>query len=304
MNHNLESSIKEIGKGSIININWELVSHCQFKCTYCYYGPHKSNIDYTSLSKIVLTKLKTIKDDIKLTLVGGEPTLHPDFHNLIKNLYELDNIKEINIVTNFEQPLEFWQKIIPFNSKTKVVVSFHPEYPQKDAFEKIHHLSNDLNFDCVFVVHNNIKFFNKLIEYREGILKYFGENIPFNFVRAHYKNESGHHYFKYDQKIEEFLKEMNDLAIKRNLYEKVDFLVDSQWQSMSKFDFILNGLNALKGWNCKLRAFIIHKDGMVSRSCTSSKKYILLEDFKEKMISCPFNICECDDYWTFTKSKS
>lgn len=294
--------ISQIGKGSLLNINWELVSHCQFKCTYCYYGPHKSEVDYSSLSKIVLKKLSTIKEPIKMTLVGGEPTLHPDFHEVIDGLFKIDQIKEINIVTNFESTLEFWKKLIPYASKLKIVVSFHPEYPQKEAFSKIKELSSCLNFDCVFVTHHNLKFYPKLQEYKKNILEILPTNVPFTFVRAHYKKENDHHYFEYPKEIENLLEEMYSLSLARGHFEKVDVLKGSSWSTISKHEFILQGLNKLQGWKCELQAFIIHKDGQVSRSCTNSKKHILLEDFKKQTLTCSYNLCECDDYWTFPKT--
>lgn len=296
--------VQQIGQGSLININWELVSHCQFKCTYCYYGPFKSTTSYTPLSKIVLKKLSSITESTKITLLGGEPTLHPDFHYVVSELFKMEHVKKINIVTNFEMPLEFWEKIIPYKNKVKVVVSFHPEYPQKDAFHKIQKLQDFLDFDLVFVVHHNLKFLKRLIEYKENILSHVKDQVPFTFVRVHQNSNGQNEYVSYPEEIESFLKEINELTVKRNNFEKAFILVNDQWQIVPKFEIINQGLNKLKGWKCDLRAFIIHEDGSTTSSCTSTKKHILLQDFSQKTLTCPYNICECDDYWDFPKKPS
>ena len=241
--------IQQIGQGSPININWELVSHCQFKCTYCYYGPFKSTTNYTPLSKIVLKKLSTISEDTKITLLGGEPTLHPEFQDVVSELFKMKHIKQINIVTNFEMPLDFWEKLTPFTDKVKIVVSFHPEYPQKDAFNKIQKLQDSLKFDLVFVVHNNPRFLQRLIEYKENLLTYVKEEMPFTFVRVHEIANGQNEYVKYPEEIELFLEEVNTLAINRKNFEKAMVLKNGHWEIIPKFEIINQGLNKLKGWS-------------------------------------------------------
>lgn len=294
--------IKQIGQGSAINVNWELVSHCQFKCTYCYYGPHKSNTNYSTLGKIILKKLSTISAPTKITLLGGEPTLHPDFHEVVNALHKIKHVEEINIVTNFEMPLEFWTQLTPYADKIKVVISFHPEYPQRDAFDKIQSLQDLLKLDLVFVVHNNLKFLPRLNEYFDHLRAKIKDHVTFNFVPVHESIEGQNKYVPYPDEIKEFLKIVQNYALTKDNFETASILlINDQWQLTPKFELLNKSLNRLKGWKCDLRAFIIHEDGQVSRACTSSKKHILLEDFSGKTITCPFNICECDDYWNFPK---
>lgn len=295
------NQIDQIGQGSPVNINWELVSHCQFKCTYCYYGPFKSTTNYTTLSKLILKKLSQITDPTKITLLGGEPSLHPEFHDVVSTLYEMDHIKEISIVTNFEMPLDFWQKLYNFSDKVKIVISFHPEYPQKEAFDKIQQLQDSLKLDLVFVVHHNPKFLPRLNEYFQNLKEKVKDHVSFNFVPVHENKNGQNEYAQYPKEIKSFLKEVENYALLKDNFEKAFVLINNEWQMMPKFEIINQGLNRLKNWSCELRAFIIHEDGHTSHSCTTIKKHILLQDFSAKTLKCTFNICECDDYWNFPK---
>lgn len=293
-----QNQIEIFGAGSLININWELVSHCQFKCSYCYYGPHVSKTDYLSVGKLVTKKLLSLNDYAKITLVGGEPTLHPEFHDVVQRLHSNEKIKEINIVTNFEMPLDFWIKLKDYSDKLKIVISFHPEYPQRDAFEKIEALKAHFNLDLVFVVHHNLKFLPKLKSYLDTA-KNLDESISVNFVPVHKESI----YVNYPDELKDFFKDTQNVLKDRKKTETTSIQVDGKWRDIFKFDVINQKLNYLKGWSCKLRAFIIHEDGMTSASCTNSKKHILLQDFKETTLTCPYTLCECDDYWAFPKTK-
>ena len=296
--------LTKVGRGSPLNINWELVSHCQFKCTYCYYKPIESQTDYAPLSKLIIKKISMITDQAKVTLLGGEPTLHPLFHNIVESLHGFSHISSIPIVTNFEKPLEFWLKLLPFKDKVKIVISFHLEYPQKDILEKINILQKDFLLDLVFVVHNEIKFLPKMIELADKIYGVCGEDVSINFVRIHEKIEGNEDYCQYPEAIEVFMAEQNRKLVLRKNTEYVNAFMDNKWEIVPKFDFINRGLNRFHGWSCKLRAFIIHENGMVSSSCSKIKKHILLQDFKENVLTCAYKICECDDYWEFPKIKN
>lgn len=293
-----QEEIVSVGAGSPININWELVSHCQFNCTYCYYKPFKSDTDYKPLAKIVLNKLAKIKDPTKVTLLGGEPTLHPSFHEVIQSLYEMSHVGQICIVTNFEKPLKFWQDLLPFKSKLKIVVSFHPEYEQKGMFEKIRNLQSDFLLDFVFIVHSEEKYLPKM-EVAAKELDTIDSAISLNFVKLH---ENGF-YRNYPKSISDFMFLQQEKVRNRPVTETVNIVTKHGPSKIPKFEMINHGLNQFEGWNCKLRAFIIKEDGQVASACTNKTKHILVADFAETTLKCTYKICECDDYWEFPKTR-
>lgn len=291
--------IKKVGLGSPININWELVSHCQYNCSYCYYKPFKSETDYPTLAKLVLAKLNTIKDPMKVTLIGGEPTLHPSFLEVVSRFHGMKHVEQICIVTNFLRPLKFWQELAPFKDKLKITISYHPEYIQKDMFEKILALQDEFLLDFVFIVHNDPQYLQRMKETAEKLNLVDRTKMSINFVRLHDDSI----YRTYPEEILSFMLEEQEKLRQYELTERVDIETPEGKFRIPKFEMINKGLNAFTGWTCKLRAFIIHEDGYVTSACINKKKYILQADFSENEIVCPHKICECDDYWSFVKTR-
>lgn len=293
--------IVEIGSGSPLNINWEMVSHCQYDCTYCYYRPFTSDTNYTTLSKIVLKKLKSIEEDFIINLIGGEPTLHPNFIEIIEELVLIKNLKEIRIVTNFVKPESFWLKL-PKSEKIKVTASFHPEYPNKNFVDKAENLSNEIKMDIAFLFTNKIEEFNTYKKvFNELYTIASKKKLTLNCIRLHKEDQNITSYEVYLNEIEEFIQESEDRVSQLENKETTLIKTTQIEKEISKSLFLKNGYNQLKGWNCDIRAFIIHYDAQVSYACKNTKKHILTCDFKTTGIVCPFKVCECDDYWSFKK---
>lgn len=79
-----------------------LTSKCNLKCPYCF-ADEFVNKEFSEFSienfKKVVEFIKT-KSDERIGLIGGEPTLHPNFRDFIKILNEDENIKDVIIFTN------------------------------------------------------------------------------------------------------------------------------------------------------------------------------------------------------------
>lgn len=232
--------------------------------------------------------------------MGGEPTLHPRFKDVIEALYNMDHVIQICVVTNFEKPLKFWQDLFPFFSKLKIVVSFHPEYEQKGMFDKLKALEDDFLLDFVFIVHNEEKYLPRMRQAARSLENINYSKTSVNFVRLHQDGK----YQEYPEVILSFMLEEQEKLRERQVTERVSLVTQDGEVFIPKFEMINQGLNQFKGWNCKLRAFIIKEDGMVASACSNISKHILIADFNERLVSCPYKICECDDYWEFPKSRA
>ncbi len=294
-----------IGKdNTCININWEMVSHCQYDCSYCYYKPFQSDTNYTTLGKIVLKKLQQIEEDFVINLIGGEPTLHPDFIEILNKLIEIDKLKEIRIVTNLVKPLNFWVKITP-SPKVKITASYHPEYPNKSFIEKLESLAKVYRTDTAFLITNEIDHLDKSKEVFKQLFTLSQTSThTLNPIRLHKKEDSVTRYISYQEEINEFIIHCEQKIKELKNKETVSIETISGEKILTKPEFLNNELHALKGWRCAINAFIIHYDAMVSYACKGIKKHILTCDFKTNAITCPFNYCECDDYWEFRKDKA
>lgn len=62
-----------------------ITEKCQLRCKHCYMGDRLERESFMSLDMIrsVLETVQTLYGQYKVYLLGGEPTLHPDFDNII-----------------------------------------------------------------------------------------------------------------------------------------------------------------------------------------------------------------------------
>ncbi len=106
---------------------------CNLKCSYCINNYEQGVIRRKCLSgKDWVSGLNRVvsRDDLPVTLQGGEPSLHPDFIYIINNLKPELNI---DILTNLQFDVEkFIREVNPDRIKRKALyasirVSFHPE---------------------------------------------------------------------------------------------------------------------------------------------------------------------------------
>lgn len=110
-----------------------LTLNCNYYCSYCIteYGSRKTKGTYLSGQEWVqgLNRIRP-RDDLPITLQGGEPSLHKDFIYIINNLRpEL----KIDILTNLQFDVRrFIAQVNPVRLKRRspyasIRVSFHPE---------------------------------------------------------------------------------------------------------------------------------------------------------------------------------
>ena len=109
--------------GTDIIIDWDLLTICNLKCPYCInrksYSSWNSIVSKKNIDK-VLTALRNSKYKIKITLVGGEPFLHPNFNYIINELIKIEQIKTVWIFTNGTV-----YKELPDSNKIVVSISYH-----------------------------------------------------------------------------------------------------------------------------------------------------------------------------------
>ena len=115
---------------------------CNLKCSYCINNFEQKLIRKKVISgKDFVMGLNRIvsRDDLPLTLQGGEPTMHPDFYYIINNIKpEL----KLDILTNLQFDIdEFIEKVDPARVKrnspyASIRISYHPEQMKLDELIK------------------------------------------------------------------------------------------------------------------------------------------------------------------------
>lgn len=296
--------ITKVGRGNPLSISWELVTHCQFACTYCYFNPYESNTNYTDLMKMVLTKLEKVNEPMELTLLGGEPTLHPQFYELIERLHSLENVKKIDIVTNFHKPAEFWEPLIPYSNKIDIIMSYHVEYAQNNFFKKIQQLKDKFSMTVHFLIHNDVKYLPKMNEAADDYFKLGLEDIAITCNKLIDHSGNSNKYYPYQEETLEFLRQLEQRIKTKKNPETIRVHTQNQEAELTQLEFVNNNYNYFKGWKCQMNALLIHPDGFVSYPCTNQKKHILFAELKKRTLNCAHEVCTCAANWNYTKSKS
>lgn len=84
----------------IENVDWQLTSHCNRMCPYCYGPANFNDLSLSEVKSIVDTLAKMGVKQIGLT--GGEPLLYPHITDLIE--YIFDNDIKIYLSSNCDYP--------------------------------------------------------------------------------------------------------------------------------------------------------------------------------------------------------
>ena len=98
------------GDNHLINrlyVHWDITTVCNFKCSYCYarrsYLPKNEwmkTIDFSKM-QLVIKALEKSTLPVFLGLLGGEPTLHPRFFEILEILNtDFISIEENNHIRN------------------------------------------------------------------------------------------------------------------------------------------------------------------------------------------------------------
>lgn len=141
-------------------ITWEINTLCNYDCDYCdLYGKEVSH----NTDKVVefINYVGTLKN-VKLTLFGGEPSLHPLILTVLSNL----KVK-VEMYTNLSKSLSFYDKVIKIKPDIELETSFHPSREKFDTFyDKVKYLSNKVSkLEIVYMLDTNY------LTYKQDYLK-------------------------------------------------------------------------------------------------------------------------------------
>jgi len=116
-------------------ILWDLTRRCNYDCSYCWPYVHNKYEKFLSFDLIIDTCDRLIYEwsgekEIRFNFGGGEPTLHPNFIDIIKYLKERG--QWILVTTNGSRSTKFWEEAIRYINS--VNMSAHFEYINKNRF--------------------------------------------------------------------------------------------------------------------------------------------------------------------------
>jgi len=114
-----------------IFVSWMLGNQCTYKCSYCNDAYNGGNHKFPSKEKI-LEVFNTFNTPIKVMFLGGEPTYHPDFEEIVLGK---PNHVTIQLISNGSRPLAFWERIS--QHLDLIILTYHIEYAKLERFKEI-----------------------------------------------------------------------------------------------------------------------------------------------------------------------
>lgn len=265
------TKIENIDVNDKFIIKIKLTNSCSFNCDYCCFHYKDKFITLETIRAL----LKAIKDlkipNILFVLYGGEPTLHPQFYNIIDILKKYG---EITILTNMSILLDFKRL-----KECSFMFTLHTKYiSNKNVSENLKRIKglSRAKYDLVLLVlKDNYKDIKRL----------------YNIFKMMYNTSIGYVFQDVDKLPDEILNLFNDNVIKVSHNNVTELL---SYQKMIKEHY-----TNFYGCKCDsgMKMFILNSDGAVYR-CES--------DFLNKRPLCDINDLhnnlfkapeKCHSYW-------
>lgn len=292
-------------KYNIKTFSWHLIDICNQACKYCnegfgsdLYRPKSSFFKDKKQNQSYKTVLKRLKINTlgkyEVDLIGGEPTLHNNLHEIISTLNSYENCVEISLITNLKRELNYYKE---FNDekfdKLLICPSIHMEYYNNDLLEKIKKISNfkHVKFIPIVMIHDKKIYYDKIRELTNTLVK---ENIEFT---VSFLFNSYDYIVDYE---DDFLNEMKVFAEKDINRYRFKTTTGKKY-NLDKHSIYKNKLTNFYDWKCTPIRYNIDHKGSIYNDCT--KKPLPLTGIAE-CVNCPLTNCGCDIQWNYFKQKT
>ena len=283
-----------------IKIEWNLGKRCNLDCSYCpeyIHDNHSPHVDIDILKHTVAI-LNNLDKPIRLSLTGGEPSVHPHIKELLESINVVENISWLSMTTNGTRT-EKWY-IDQSQYIDQYVFSLHYE---KNKDQVLDHIINFAltNTDTKILVHimAHHDFMN---EVKKDTLKLQMLSIP-SVIRRIRWTEGDHDLF--DDKLYHY----NDLQwIIDSTATAIPNCIVNESIEYHANDIIKLHMNHFKNWSCNagIESLMINWDGNVHRATCrvgGSLGNIYNGSFiiPEEPVICTRNQCTCEADIPLTK---
>lgn len=283
---------------------------CPYNCHYCYirygerehWGTFFSNED---IDKIKLTVENSNFENIGFVLLGGEPTIQPDFESCLIKFLNLKNKNSIvDILSNAYKPLKehlnIYNKVKQYSDRILWEYTYH----------SYRHLNNDEFIEKVLFARDhyaNIAVSVMLTKNKEDIpyikdivFKLLKENIIIqptfiiDPVNDHEKPD-------YSNLFEEY-------AFLNEIPRTLEFVTSNGEKFyFNDYDIQKNNLTSFTGWYCQNNVWCVNNDGYIYRTCdVGFHGSVFDKDYFKKINYDPYDICslpfcQCTGLMTYNK---
>ena len=108
-------------------ILWDITRRCNYDCTYCWPSVHNNIEPHHEYEKIIETIDKAVGewaegDSIRWNFGGGEPTMHPQFMDILKHLDKHN--QWVLVTTNGSRSTRFWSEAVHYINSINMSAHF------------------------------------------------------------------------------------------------------------------------------------------------------------------------------------
>jgi organic radical activating enzyme len=287
-----------------LKIVWTLTTACTYACDYCPAALHDGTNRKIDL-KGFTTFLDMFKDRNRIIWIsGGEPTIHPQFLEIISLLKSL-NIKVV-VDSNLSRSLDFYQRVAPLVDNW--CVTLHPSQHEFNL-NKIKVLSES-SFTVVYVMMDPkywsiaTDWYNQVSNVKNLILKRLK---PLNnWASSGYTGDFTQNQLlvlENSQPVNTFTEERTkELTREYTWLFNLSSTVKWEDQSISLLDgdaLMIKGLNSFNGWKCSAVNEVISIDsaGMVNLATCGIRSLTHWNNIKPTdlidSVICDRAFCDC-----------
>lgn len=135
-NHQLSQMVSQFVKEDEprLNVLLFIADQCNFACPYCYNRQPRTKTlaDLNLLWKFVDDMHTKTQRKMTVSLIGGEPTLHPKMVDFCKKILSMKKTS-VEVLTNFSQPLDYYLDLLEHG--VKIAATWHGKANDKANLE-------------------------------------------------------------------------------------------------------------------------------------------------------------------------
>lgn len=312
------------GGGDRLHVDWLITDMCNYKCSYCFGQKPLDKKQFMPLAKLknAVDHISSLnRKSLSVTLVGGEPTTHPDLFPLIEYIEAkcADNLSHITIVTNGSNNNEIYENLagIAQHINFNLIISLHSERVDMNHIQRlVEMLSNKMfmEFKLMFLPAKMARvkeILSIMLELKKSwpfslSISLLREPPKFDCLDKRYTRDNLQWQQEAALQIEDISKNSPHPVFRARTYDSYFWDIDNtfiQKQGINRGEYLNKGFFAFKNMYCAIgtRVLAIMPNGLCrgAQCDMAPMKYniydenpFLHEDFMSPVV-CHFENCGC-----------
>ena len=259
----------------IIDLDWEILDLCNYKCSYCYNKDSQKRCKLVSKSGLdaAMDAFEESRYKICVDILGGEPSLHPQLRYVLDRCSASSVYSNIVITTNNSRFIK-----TPDDPRIAINASLHASIANIDQYVKnaYRYVEAGVKFTAVVMIEYNA------LEIIRDVIKKLDCIKDVIDIEPIYIYDSRSHI------------EVKDAALQ--LEDIKQFSLDDT--ELTLHEVYNRNLNRFKGWMCNPMKHSLTTDGILIRGCQCAGTLVdhphYFRDFVAEPMRCPLDVCVQD----------